>query len=566
MASNNTKVPKPRKKFGAPTEGINRSVDVGGSEAVIQSGLSKGKTVSTTQTTNPGRWKALTVLAAGLSLIVLDGTIVGVALPTMISALHLNLTDAQWVNAIYNVIFAALLLGSGRLGDRIGRRTTFIAGVVLFVAGSLLAATATGAGSLIASRAVQGIGGALVLPATLSSVNSLFHGKDRAAAFGVWGAVMSGMAALGPLLGGVLTEYASWRWIFWVNLPLGLLVIVGILAWVPQTHGKQNSRGVDVDGLLTSAIGFGLVVFGLIEASTLGWWEKKATLHLGPWEWPASWGISPVPFAIGIGLIFIGLFLRWELHRARNGRDALLDLSLFKVGTFSWGNLTAATVAIGEFSLMFVLPLFLVNSMGLSTLTTGFVLAGMALGAFASGASARHLAARLTAPGVVVLGLALEVIGVALLAWVVAVQTSIWLVVATLVVYGVGLGLASAQLTSTVLGDIPEELSGAGSATQSTVRQLGSALGAAIAGSALGVAMSRTIPATGVPEELAQATESSAGSAITALRETAGASAEVISSLEAGFAQSAAWSIGFSALFLVLGLVGSFMVLRASRR
>ena len=214
--------------------------------------------MSTTQTTNPGRWMALTVLAAGLSLIVLDGTIVGVALPTMISALHLTLTDAQWVNAIYNVIFAALLLGSGRLGDRIGRRTTFIAGVVLFVAGSLLAATAAGAGSLIASRAVQGIGGALVLPATLSSVNSLFHGKDRAAAFGVWGAVMSGMAALGPLLGGVLTEYVSWRWIFWVNLPLGLLVIAGIIAWVPQTHGKQYSRGVDVDGLLTSAIGFGL--------------------------------------------------------------------------------------------------------------------------------------------------------------------------------------------------------------------------------------------------------------------------------------------------------------------
>ena len=522
--------------------------------------------MSTSQTTNPGRWKALTVLAAGLSLIVLDGTIVGVALPTMISALHLTLTDAQWVNAIYNVIFAALLLGSGRLGDRIGRRTTFIAGVVLFVAGSLLAATATGAGSLIASRAVQGVGGALVLPATLSSVNSLFHGKDRAAAFGVWGAVMSGMAALGPLLGGVLTEYASWRWIFWVNLPLGLLVIAGIIAWVPQTHGKQNVRGVDVDGLLTSAIGFGLVVFGLIEATTLGWWEKKATLHLGPWEWPANWTMSPVPFAIGIGLIFIGLFLRWELHRARNGRDALLDLSLFKVGTFSWGNLTAATVAIGEFSLMFVLPLFLVNSMGLSTLTTGVVLAGMALGAFASGASARHLAARLTAPGVVVLGLALEVIGVALLAWVVAAQASVWLVVVTLVVYGIGLGLASAQLTSTVLGDIPEELSGAGSATQSTVRQLGSALGAAIAGSALGVAMARRIPATGVPAELAQATESSAGSAITALRETAGASAEVISSLETGFAESAAWSIGFSALFLVLGLVGSFMVLRASRK
>ena len=546
--------------------------------------------VSTMQTpekteNHPGRWKALGVLAAGLALIVMDGTIVGVALPTMISALGLSLTNAQWVNAIYNVIFAALLLGAGRLGDRVGRKTTFAAGVALFVGGSLLAAGASGAGSLIAARAVQGVGGALVLPATLSSVNSLFTGKDRAAAFGVWGAVMSGVAALGPLLGGVLTQYASWRWIFWVNLPLGLLVVLGIFAWVPQTHGKQNVRGVDVDGVLTSAIGFGLIVFGLIEATTLGWWDTKGTLTIGSWSWPESWGISPVPFAIGIGLVFVALFLRWELHRARNGRDALLDLSLFKVGTFSWGNLTAAMVAIGEFSLMFVLPLFLVNSVGLSTVRTGLVLAAMALGAFVSGATARHLAARFGAPGTVVLGLVLEVIGVGLLAWVVAEQASTWFVVAALVVYGIGLGLASAQLTSTVLRDIPEELSGAGSATQSTVRQLGSALGAAIAGSALASAMARKIPATmnfvaGVPDQvkdgLSEATQSSAGSVIGQLREAApddqmvaplgSARDAVVDQLSTGFAQSAAWSIGFSALFLILGLLGSVMVMRQSKR
>mgnify|MGYP001943545559 CR=1 FL=1 len=533
----------------------------------------------------PGRWKALGVLAAGLALIVMDGTIVGVSLPTMISALDLSLTNAQWVNAIYNVIFAALLLGSGRLGDRVGRKTTFVAGVILFVAGSLLAATATGATSLISARAVQGVGGALVLPATLSSVNSMFHGKDRAAAFGIWGAVMSGTAALGPLLGGVLTQYASWQWIFWVNLPLGILVLIGIFAWVPQTHGKQNMRGVDVDGLLTSAIGFGLIVFGLIEATTLGWWDKKETLRIGSWSWPESWSISPVPFAIGIGVIFIALFVRWELHRAHNGRDALLDLSLFKVGTFSWGNLTAATVAIGEFSLMFVLPLFLINSIGLSTVMTGLVLAAMALGAFASGASARHLAARLGAPGVVVLGLALEVVGVALLTGIVAVQASTWFVVGALVIYGVGLGLASAQLTSTVLGDIPEELSGAGSATQSTVRQLGSAFGAAIAGSALGAAMARKIPDAlspidGVPQPaldgLSEATQASAGSVIGQLRDAGpddqmvtalgDARGAVVDQLSAGFAESAAWSIGFSALFLVLGLLGSFMVALQAKR
>lgn len=536
--------------------------------------------VSTLNTQTANRWKALAVLAFGLALIVMDGTIVGVALPTMISALDLSLTNAQWVNAIYNVIFAALLLGSGRLGDRIGRRTTFAAGVILFVGGSLLAASANGAGSLIAARAVQGVGGALVLPATLSSVNSLFSGKDRAAAFGVWGAVMSGTAALGPLLGGVLTEYASWRWIFWVNLPLGALVLVGIFAWVPQTYGKRDARGVDVDGLLTSAIGFGLIVFGLIEATTLGWWTKKETLQIGGWSWPEQWSISPVPVALGTGIVFIGLFVRWELHRARNGRDALLDLHLFKVGTFSWGNLTAATVAIGEFSLMFVLPLFLINAVGLSTLTTGLVLAAMALGAFASGAAARHLAARLTAPGVVVLGLGLEVVGVALLAWLVGAQAVTWWLVAALVLYGIGLGLASAQLTSTVLRDIPEELSGAGSATQSTVRQLGSALGAAIAGSALAAAMARTIPAAleGLPPQLldglSHATQASAGSTIAQLRDAApndplvaplGSTRDaIVESLSTAFAHSAAWSIGFSAAFLVLGLLGALMVKRQS--
>lgn len=548
---------------------------------------------STAQTTDiatgneefPGRWKALAVLAAGLSMIVLDGTIVGVSLPTIITDLKLDLTDAQWVNALYNVIFAALLLGAGRLGDRVGRRTTFIAGVVLFVGGSLLAAIAQDATGLIGARAVQGVGGALVLPSTLSSVNSLFHGKDRAAAFGVWGAVMSGMAALGPLLGGVLTQYASWRWVFWVNLPLGALVLLGILAWVPQTHGKPAERGVDVDGLLTSAIGFGLIVFGLIEATSLGWWHRTGTLKIGGWRWPESWTMSPVPFAIAIGAVFVVLFILWERHRAKVRRDALLDLDLFGVGTFSWGNLTAATVAIGEFALVFTLPLFLINAAGLSTVRTGFVLAAMALGAFFSGASARHLAARMGAPGVVVLGLGLEVVGVGMLALTVARQWSIWLIVATLVVYGVGLGLASAQLTSTVLHDIPRELSGEGSATQSTVRQLGSALGSAIAGSALAAALGHSLPKAmesvhGLPAQVADqltgATKSSAGSMISALREAGPhgpfgsrlgeAYQPTVHALESGFAHASAWSIGASAVFLLLGLVGSLMVLRASKR
>lgn len=209
----------------------------------------------------PTKWAALAVLAAGLSMIVLDGTIVGVSLPTIIADLGMDLGDAQWVNSLYSVVLAALLLTAGRLGDRLGRRKLFVIGVVLFVVGSLCAAAADSSGALIAGRALQGVGGAAVLPSTLSSVNATFRSRDWAAAFGVWGAVISGMAAVGPLLGGWLTSGIDWRWIFLVNLPLGALVLIGTWLFVPETSQAPAVPGVDVPGLLLSAAGFGLLVF-----------------------------------------------------------------------------------------------------------------------------------------------------------------------------------------------------------------------------------------------------------------------------------------------------------------
>ena len=528
------------------------------------------------------RWAALGVLAAALAMIILDGTIVGVALPAIIDDLDLHLTEAQWVNSLYAMVFAALLLASGRLGDRLGRRRLLVAGIVVFVVGSVLAGLSGGGSPLIASRAVQGVGGALVLPATLSTVNATFRGKDRATAFGVWGAVMAGTAAIGPLLGGWLTTEASWRWIFFVNVPVGLAVLVGALVLVPETRGAKGGRGLDVDGLLTSGLGLALIVFGMIEATALGWWTPKDDFTVLGLTWPATAPVSPVPVAIAVGVIFLLLLVRWEKHRARVGRSALLDLSLFSVPTFTWGNITATAVAAGEFALVFVLPLYLVNAVGLSIMEAGLVLAAMAFGAFLSGASARPLAERWSPTTVVVGGLVLELVGLVVLALVSRPHLAIWMMIAPLVVYGVGLGLASAQLTSTVLRDVPAAQSGSASATQSTVRQVGAAIGSAIAGTSLAAGLNWLAPdrlATlphldaATADQLQGTVVSSAGGVIPMVRAGTGpfaslgdAGPAVASTLADVFGQATGVAVAVAAVLLALGLVGALRVAVVARR
>ncbi|QOC24379.1 MFS transporter [Microbacterium hominis] len=525
-------------------------------------------------------WMGLAVLAAGLGMIVLDGTIVGVALPDIIRDLHLDLTDAQWVSSLYAVLLAALLLSTGKLADRFGRKLLFLVGIVVFAGGSVWAAASATGGALIGARAVQAVGAAFIMPATLSTVNAVFRGRYRAAAFGVWGAVISGAAAIGPLVGGALTQYASWQWVFLVNLPLGALILALAVWAVPETRGSGFRRGADVDGALLSAVGFGSLVFAVIEGPDLGWWTPKADLTLGSWTWPASAPISVVPICLAVAAVALTLFVFWERHRERVQRDALLDLHLFSLRTFSWGNVTAAMVAVGEFAIIFVLPLYLTAALGLSIMQTGLVLAAMAFGAFASGAAARHLAARFGSPGTVLIGLGLEVVGVLVLAALASATTPGWLIALPLVVYGLGLGLASAQLTGTVLRDVPVEISGQGSATQSTVRQIGTALGTAFAGAALSISLAVTLPGalsdagiTGTAAtELADATRTSAGTLISQLR-AQGASSMLgaqtdaaVQALSAGFADATRWSLLVASAFLLLGLVGAARLRTFARR
>ncbi|MBP1706025.1 MAG: drug resistance transporter, EmrB/QacA subfamily, partial [Chloroflexi bacterium] len=219
-----------------------------------------------------GRWLGLATLSLGVSMIIVDATIVNVAVPSIIRDLKLDSTTAEWINTTYALVFAALLVTLGRLGDVSGRRRMYLLGLLVFIGASVLAGAAQNGEQLIAARILQGVGGAMILPSTQSILNANFRGRDRAIAFGIWGSVIGGMAALGPLLGGWLTTYFSWRWAFFINIPVGLVAIAGTLAYIGESKDEDARPGFDLPGFLLITFGLGAFVFGLIEGRNYGWW------------------------------------------------------------------------------------------------------------------------------------------------------------------------------------------------------------------------------------------------------------------------------------------------------
>ena len=464
-----------------------------------------------------GRWGGMVVISLGVSLIVVDATIVNVLLPGIISELRLTTTDAEWVNSVYALVFAALLIPCGRAADLLGRRRMFVLGTVFFVVASLLVAAAQSGGALIGARALQGVGASIIMPATLSTVNSVFTGRDRAVAFGIWGSLIGGMAALGPLLGGGLASAFGWRWAFVVNLPIGALLVLGALRFVPETRAPAE-RGVDWAGGVLAALGLGMLTCGLIEGQTYGWWLETRPFTAGSFHWPLA-GLSPMPVVLAAGGLLLTARVCVERARARAGRPVMLDLGLFRIPSFRRGNAVSALISVGELGLLFVLPLFLQNVHGNSPFQISAAIVPLALGAFCSGPYAGRLSRRHGAPRVVRIGMALEVaavlaIGLTLHAGTTGLDLAPWMLL-----YGLGLGLTSAQLTNISLGDVPPARSGQASGTQSTARQVGAALGIAIIGTVFATSLSHAmldrLRDTSVPDDqrvmIAQRLRDSAG-------------------------------------------------------
>lgn len=501
-------------------------------------------------------WLPLVAVAFGVSIIIMDATVVNVALPVIITDLHLNATQAEWMNAVYSLMFAAFLITFGRLGDLYGRRKLFMYGMIIFVLASIGAGFSMNGMQLIAARLLQGIGAAMILPSTLSALNAIYTGRERAIAFAVWGSTIGGMAALGPLTGGWLTTHYTWRWAFWINIPVGVLVLILIKLYLPETRDDKTPRGLDYPAIVLSVVGLGAIVFALIEGQRYGWWRQ------------ASGELSPVPIALTFGLILMAIFVRYQLARARSNKVALVDLRLLSVKSFRYGSLAALIVALGEFGLLFTLPLLLQNALGYSALGTGWLIVSLAIGTFFISGLTPQLTRKFGGRAVVRVGLALEAVAVAGLAITLSSSINGWLIAAWLFTYGAGVGMATAQLTSVILIDIPVEQSGQASGLQSTFRQLGSALGVAILGSllitTLGHATTSHLASTSnapvvAQQQVVEVVQHSAGAAIPSLQANPATQAAG-DAAAAGMIQASKVTTGVAAVVIGVGLIFTWLL------
>ncbi|MCX7523018.1 MFS transporter [Microbacterium sp. STN6] len=507
------------------------------------------------------RWFGLVFISIAVSLIIVDSTIVNVAIPSIVDDLGISSTQVQWVQESYTLVFAALLIVFGTLADRFGRRRMMTVGVVVFVLSSLLAALAPNGELLIAARVVQGIGGAMVLPTTLSLINATFRGRDRAVAFAVWGSTIGGMAALGPLLGGWLTTDFSWRWAFGINLPLGAIAVIGAMVAVQESKEADAGR-VDIVGAILSVLTAGSLVFGLIEGRTYGWWLAKDGAAFGDWTWPL--GLSPIPLVFALTLVAGVLFVAWGLRRQKRGQSAMIAFSLFRLASFRNGNIAALVVSLGELGMIFSLPLWLQNVLGYSALQAGLMLVALASGSFVSSGLVHPLSQRMSAVAVVRIGLACEIVGVLGIGFFVAYDTPWYAVVPSLFVYGIGIGFATAQLTGVILRDVPVERSGQASGTQSTARQVGSALGIAILGTilftGLGNQFDSRLDARGLPaaqrEQVVTAVVDSSGAAIPSLAKSE-RTRPLVRDAKIAFSDATKFAAFSAAGFLTLGFLAT---------
>jgi EmrB/QacA subfamily drug resistance transporter len=411
------------------------------------------------------KWWTLGVICAATFMLLLDVTIVVVALPDIQAKLHTSFSDVQWVTDAYALTLAALLLTSGALADRYGRKLVFMIGMAIFTLGSALCAAAQSPLMLILSRAGQGIGGAMLFSTSLALLAMSFHGRERGMAFGIWGAVTGVSSALGPVLGGAITSGISWRGVFWVNIPIGIVAMVLGARYIAESRAPHAHRP-DWAGFGTLTLALVTLVYGLIRASENGWGE------------------GTVVACFVAAAVLLAAFVVVELRAAH----PMFDLGLFRIPTFLGGSIAAFAMNGSLFAMLLYLTLYFQQDLGFSALQTGLrllIMSGvMMVVATIAGRVSSHLPVRwLIGPGLILVGIALFLMAN------LDADSSWTHLIPGLLVAGVGAGLVNPPLASTAVGVVHHHQSGMASGANTTFRQIGIAVGIAAYGSVFSAAL-----------------------------------------------------------------------------
>ena len=438
------------------------------------------------------RWQALIVLAMSLLIVCIDNTILNVALPTIQDELDASSSQLQWIVDGYLLVFAVLLLLAGSLGDRFGRKKALMFGLVVFGAGSLLAAAAPGTTQLIASRGLMGVGAAAIMPTTLSILTNIFPENERPKAIAIWSAVAGMGIAIGPTTGGWLIEHFDWSSVFLVNIPIVIGGLVAGAFLIPESRDPEP-KPLDFPGAGLSIAGLTAVVWGLIEASERGWTD------------------SMVLGAFGIGAAILALFVLWERHTTH----PMLDVSVFRNLRFSAASVAVGFVFFALMGVVYFLTTYLQSVMGFSALDAGVRMIPVAIGMILTTKPSVLLTERFGTKAIVAMGMSVVAAALYVLSTC-GVDTGYGRVALALGMLGSGMALAMSPATESIMGSLPKAKAGIGSAMNDVVREVGGTLGVAVLGSVLASGYGGSMDGAavaGLPAEAAETASDSVGGA-----------------------------------------------------